>query len=338
LEVVLSADGFALEQNELSRGIAAVIVTHNSAAAVAECLAHLQGPDEIIVVDNASCDHTLEAVRHAAPKATLIANKGNRGFAAAVNQGVDACRSDLILLVNPDVALTAPITVSSPMARRAMKPEIGVVGGRLTGLDGRVQSGFTVRAFPTRLILGLEALGVNRLWPSNYFNRRYRLAQFDYDQPQRCDQPAGALMIFRRSLFQELQGFDEDFYPVWFEDVDFCLRASNAGYLNWYEPTASAVHEGAHSVSRLPLPERQKYWYGSLLRFAKKHFDPYSVACLQASIAIGLALRGIALSWSARSRTERQAYFQAMRMILTGSIANSPSEQSEKGKKQTFIA
>jgi hypothetical protein len=86
------------------------------------------------------------------------------------------------------------------------------------------------------------------------------------------------------------------------------------------------------------MPERQKYWYGSLLRFATKHFDPYSAGCIRVSSAIGLALRGIASSFSARRRPERQAYFQAMRMILTGSIANSPSEQSEKGKKQTFIA
>jgi hypothetical protein len=141
-----------------------------------------------------------------------------------------------------------------------------------------------------------------------------------------------------RSLFNELGGFDEAFYPVWFEDVDFCLRAAKAGYCNWYEPASAAIHEGGHSVTRVTLPARQKYWYGSLLRFAKKHFDPYSAGCIQASSAIGLALRGIASSFSARRRPERQAYFQAMRMILTGSIANSPSEQSEKGKKQTFTA
>jgi GT2 family glycosyltransferase len=164
------------------------------------------------------------------------------------------------------------------------------------------------------------------------------MADFDYNRSQECEQPAGALLMFRRSVFNELGGFDEGFYPVWFEDVDFCLRAVKAGYRNWYEPGDAAIHEGGHSVTRVALPERQKYWYGSLLRFAKKHFDPYSAGCIQASSAIGLALRGIASSFNARRQPERQAYFQAMRMILTGSIANSPSQQSEKGKKQTFIA
>lgn len=318
--------------------VAAVIVTYNSAAAVAECLAHLEGPDEIVVVDNASSDHTLEAVRLTVPQVKLIANERNRGFAAAVNQGVSASHSDLILLINPDAAPIEPITSSGPLAQRARQSDIGVVGGKLLGLDGCVQLGFTVRAFPTRRVLALETLGINRLWPSNGANRRYRMGDFDYSRSQECEQPAGAFLMFRRSLFDELGGFDEDFYPVWFEDVDFCLRAAKAGYRNWYEPGAAAIHEGGHSVTRVTLPERQKYWYGSLLRFAKKHFDPYSAECIRASSAIGLALRGIASSFSARRRPERQAYFQAMRMILTGSIANSPSQQSEKGKKQTFIA
>jgi GT2 family glycosyltransferase len=334
--MVFPPDRAALEEDRVS--VAAVIVTHNSAAAVAECLAHLVGPDEIVVVDNASTDHTLEAVRHAAPQARLIANERNTGFAAAVNQGVHASRSDLILLINPDAALMEPVTSSSPLAQRARQRDIGVVGGKLLGVDGCVQSGFTVRAFPTRRVLAFEALGINRLWPSNAANQRYRMAGFDHGRSQECDQPAGALMMFRRSLFDELGGFDEAFHPVWFEDVDFCLRASKAGYRNWYEPSSAAIHEGGHSVTRVTLPERQKYWYRSLLRFAKKHFDPYSAGCIRVSSAIGLALRGIASSFNARRRPERQAYFQAMLMILTGSIASSPSEQGETGKKQTFTA
>ena len=318
--------------------VAAVIVTHNSAAAVVNCLAHLQGPDQIVVVDNASSDHTLEAVRHAAPDALLIANACNKGFASGVNQGVNACRSELILLINPDAAPTAPITSDAPLAQRAKQRGVGVVGGKLVGMDGCVQAGFCVRAFPTRLVLALETLGMNRIWPSNRANQRYRMADFDHERSQPCDQPAGAFMMFRRSLFDELGGFDERFYPVWFEDVDFCLRATKAGYRNWYEPGSEAIHEGGHSVTRVTLPQRQKYWYGSLLRFAAKHFGPYSAACIQASSAVGLALRGIASSFNVRRRPERQAYFQALRMILDGRIADSPHQESERGKKRTFIA
>lgn len=309
--------------------IAAVVVTHNSAEAIRRCLPSLKGPDEIVVVDNASLDHSVEAVRHTAPQALVIQNETNKGFAAAVNQGVRACTADLILLLNPDAAVTTRIDAACSMAQRALLPEIGVVGGQLLGMDGNVQAGFTVRAFPTPSILSFETLGLNRLWPSNPLNRRYRMADFDHSQSQACEQPAGAFLMFRRSLFNELKGFDEGFYPVWFEDVDFCLRSEQAGYRNWYEPDCAAVHEGGHSVSALTLPKRHMYWYGSLLRFAQKHFDPLAAAFVQTTVAVGLALRGIASCWSKRRRPQSRAYFQAMRMTLRDSIISSPSKAED---------
>lgn len=306
----------------MSVRIVAVVVTHNSADAVAACLPQLVGPDEIIVVDNASDDHTLEAVRHSAPHARVIANKHNVGFGAAVNQGVAASSAELILLINPDAAPTAPMDATCEMAQRVFKPEIGVVGGRLLGLDGDVQSGFAVRGFPNLATLSFESLGLNHFWPSNPVNRRYRMAGFDYDLSQHCDQPAGAFMMFRRCVFEQLGGFDEGFYPIWFEDVDFCLRASQAGFSNWYEPGCEAVHHGAHSISSLTLPQRHKYWYGSVLRFARKHFGPLSATYLRAVVVVGLALRGIASGWDSEREPVRKAYFQAMRMVIVGTIGN----------------
>lgn len=304
----------------MSVRIVAVVVTHNSGDAIAECLPHLNGPDEIVVIDNASDDHTLEAVRHSSPRAQLIANEQNAGFGAAVNQGVAASSAELILLINPDAAPTGSIDASCDLARRALEPEVGVVGGRLVGVDGEVQSGFTVRGFPSLATLSFESLGLNRLWPSNRVNQRYRMVGFDHDLSQRCEQPAGALMMFRRSVFDQLGGFDEGFYPIWFEDVDFCLRASQAGYLNWYEPACEAVHHGAHSISSLTLPQRHKYWYGSVLRFARKHFGPLSATYLRAVVVVGLALRGVASGWGSGSGPVRKAYFQAMRMAIVGTL------------------
>jgi N-acetylglucosaminyl-diphospho-decaprenol L-rhamnosyltransferase len=305
--------------------VAAIVVTHNSAQAVTDCLPLLKGPDEIVVVDNASLDHTVEAVRHVAPEALLIRNKCNVGFGAAVNQGVRDSSAELIVLINPDAAPMSQMDSDCAMARRASETKIGVVGGKLVGMDGNVQSGFAVRGFPTLATLSFESLGINRIWPSNPINRRYRMAGFDYDKSQPCDQPAGAFMMFRRSVFDELGGFDEGFYPIWFEDVDFCLRASSKGYSNWYEPDCEAVHRGAHSISSLSLPQRHKYWYGSLLRFAKKHYGPLSAAYLRAVVVVGLALRGVASGWGANRRPARRAYFKTMRMALAGTIGGRDS-------------
>ena len=79
------------------------------------------------------------------------------------------------------------------------------------------------------------------------------------------EQPAGAFFMFRRSGWEQLGGFDENFWPVWFEDVDFCARLRSAGFVLRYQPEARATHAGGHSVGRIPLGLRERYWYGSLL-------------------------------------------------------------------------
>ncbi len=92
------------------------------------------------------------------------------------------------------------------------------------------QSGFTIRRFPTPAALIFELFGINRLWPSNPVNRHYRYLDRDLDQPGPVEQPAGAFLMTRRDVWESLHGFDESFHPVWFEDVDYCKRASGSGY------------------------------------------------------------------------------------------------------------
>ncbi len=227
--------------------ISAVIVTYESGDVIAACLDALRDIDDIVVVDNASSDGTGGAVESGYPGVRLIANKTNRGFAAAVNQGVRAAKADLILLLNPDTVLQTSV---EPLAD-ACAGMVGIVGGKLIGADGQAQRGFNVRAFPTAATLAAEALLLNRLWPGNPINRRYRCVGFDLDAPGPCDQPAGAFLMFSRKAFEKVEGFDEGFFPLWFEDVDFCLRAKQSGLKVFYEPAAIAVHEGGHSLRRV---------------------------------------------------------------------------------------
>ena len=107
------------------------------------------------------------------------------------------------------------------------------------------------------------------------------------------EQPAGAFFMFRRREWERLGGFDESFWPVWFEDVDFCARLRSAGFALRYQPAACAVHQGGHSVGAIPLKFREEYWYGSLLKYAAKHYRSitYGIVCL--SVALGAAGRSI---------------------------------------------
>jgi N-acetylglucosaminyl-diphospho-decaprenol L-rhamnosyltransferase len=266
-------------------------VTYNSEDVLEACLEALPELD-IVVVDNASTDSTVQR----AAGVRVIANPTNLGFAAAVNQGFQATTADLVLIMNPDVRVTASL---DPLAAACRKH--GVAGGRLTDRDGRTQQGFTIRRFPTPAVLALELLGVNRLWSANPWNLQYRYLDRDLSQPGPADQPAGAFLMVRRDVWKSLRGLDETFWPIWFEDVDFCRRAALAGFPAQYVPESTAVHLGGHSIQKIDHASRQLYWYDSLLRYAGKHFRPagYRVLCLAG--VFGVSLRTVAAVIQERS-------------------------------------
>jgi N-acetylglucosaminyl-diphospho-decaprenol L-rhamnosyltransferase len=263
-----------------------VVVTYNSADVIGRCLDSSLG-FPTVVVDNASRDATLAIVQQR-PSVRLITNVSNRGFAAAVNQGVAALETELVLLLNPDAELITPI---DPMEEACKKEGVGAAGGRLVDESGEVQSGFTLRRFPTPAALIFEVLGVNRMFPGNPVNRRYRCVDVDLDQPSEADQPPGAFLMFRRDVWQRLGGFDTQFHPLWFEDVDFCRRTRNLGLKIRYVPQVTARHRGGHSIAGLDRRCRQVYWYVSLLKYASKHFQPYAYRGVSAAVVLGSIIR-----------------------------------------------
>lgn len=270
---------------------AIIIVTYNSAAEIGACLTALSQLDgvEILVVDNASSDSTLREVQRTGVR--LIANRENRGFAAAVNQGVRASTAPLVLLLNPDTRLLHGLEA---LEAAFVNPKTGAAGGLLVAPGGEPQTGFFVRRLPTPLTLIFEVSGLNRLWPHNPVNWRYRCFDLDPTIAQNVEQPAGAFLMFRRSAWEALAGFDERFWPIWFEDVDFCARLRTAGWIVCYEPKAIAIHQGAHSIRLLSVEKRQAYWYRSLLGYGGKHFSPFIFRTICLAVAAGVFGRALA--------------------------------------------
>jgi N-acetylglucosaminyl-diphospho-decaprenol L-rhamnosyltransferase len=236
-----------------------------------------------IVIDNASHDRTLDQIR-ARKGVRVIANPANRGFAAAVNQGVQASTAECLLMLNPDTRI---LTALGDLENASQ--QYGLASGKLVDRTGMAQRGFTIRRFPTASTLWFELLGLNRFWPSNPVNRRYRYLDRDLNQAGPVEQPAGAFLLFRKDVWQRLGGLDEGFYPVWFEDVDFCLRAVQAGYRIEYVPHVAAEHLGGHSVGQVRQGCRLRYWCASLLRYAAKHYGPlaYRGVCLAVVLTSG---------------------------------------------------
>lgn len=272
--------------------VAIVIVTYNSASEIGACLDALAGLSEseaeILVVDNASADATLAEV--VARGARYIANSTNAGFAAAMNEGVRATSAPLILALNPDTRLVSGLDV---MSAQFEKPGTGAVGGLLLGDDGAPQKGFMARNLPTPAALIFEVLGINRLWPDNPVNWHYRCLGMDPLRLAEVGQPAGAFLMFSRAAWERVGGFDESFWPIWFEDVDFCARLKASGFRAYYHPLGMAKHTGAHSIAGLVLENRERYWYRSLLGYAGTHFHSagYRTTCV--AVALGAVFRAV---------------------------------------------
>src|SRR5260370_39225366 len=148
-------------------GIGIIIVTYNSGAEIGACLdAAVASGAETVVVDNASRDNTIAEVSRRGVR--LIANPGNRGFAAAVNQGFAVLNSGYVLLLNPDAVIQTSL---EPLREACDLPGSAGAGGQLVDGRGRQQAGFMVRRLPTPAALIWEALLLNPLWPGHPINR-----------------------------------------------------------------------------------------------------------------------------------------------------------------------
>jgi len=300
--------------------IAAVVITHNSEREIGPCLDALPRGLQVVVVDNASQDGTLAEIVGRSD-VHLIANPWNRGFAAAANQGIAAVDSPCVLLLNPDVELIEGL---DSLAAECAQPKVAAAGAKLVGRDGRPQKGFMFRRFPTPPALAFEVLGLNRLWPGNPVNRRYRCLDADPDLAADVEQPAGACLMIRRTVWRELGGFDEAFRPVWFEDVDFLKRAAAAGYRVRFVPSATAKHAGGHSVAQVPSGLRQLYWYGNLLMYAARHFSRTgrSVVCL--ALILGSVIRAISETVCSLSLRPVSTYAQVFRLAVVQLLITRP--------------
>lgn len=275
-----------------------------------------------IVIDNASSDRTLECIRPEGigRDVKVIANRENRGFAAAVNQGVRSSDADFILLLNPDAYLLTAVDSLVDASR-----QYGLAAGTLVDSKGR--AGFTIRRFPAPASLIFELFGINRLWPGNPVNRRYRYLDRNLDTPGAVEQPAGAFLMIRRDVWANLGGFDESFFPIWFEDVDFCRRTVNAGYQIQYMPGVRAAHVGGHSIERVPEGCRALYWCVSLLRYAHKHFRPFEYRGVCAAVVLSSVPRMVAKVIRERNLRPVTVYSKiirtAGRCLVSGETAQS---------------
>jgi hypothetical protein len=306
--------------------IGIVIVTYSSGAEIGACLDAAAGRGaEIVVVDNGSVDETAAEVTRRGVR--LIQNSGNRGFAAAVNQGFRALSASCVLLLNPDAVLQTGL---EDLRAQCQMPGVGAAAGRMLDANGRAQAGWMLRRLPTPAALCFEVLLVNRLWPRNPVNWRFRCYDLDLTrtEPVEVEQPAGAFMMIRRDAWERVGGFDERFHPLWFEDVDFCRRLRDCGLHLFYVPSAAVTHAGAHSIRKMPLGIREKYWYGSLLRYASKHFTPIQRRTVCCSVVAGSVIRAVCKLFHRGGWQELAVYWKIIGLASRHFMSGAPKQES----------
>jgi GT2 family glycosyltransferase len=236
--------------------VSIIIVSYNSAAQIGTCLRALQqqrgdSDYEIVVVDNASRDQSRAIVAEF-PAVRLLAESENWGFAGGVNRGVAAAHGRAIALLNPD-AEPAPDWLQQLLAALD-DPQIGVVGSKVVGPDGRIQS-----------------LGSNLQLPAMLSEHRQAGQPDSHHDHTIADVWAvhGAAMAFTRALWDELGGFDEGFFPAYWEECDFCERARRAGQRVVVAPQAAVRHQEASATGKYS-PEFYFYYHRNRLRYAAK--------------------------------------------------------------------
>lgn len=254
--------------------IAAIVVTHQSAETIGECLSRLraaEGVAEIRVVDNASADGTLEIVQRQAiadPRVRFIANPDNPGFAVACNQGAADSRAQWLAFVNPDCFVAADSLAR--LRDHAASLGAALVGADLVGEDGTRDAAARRRdpdfaamlRDPSRAQLGVDLDPAQALQP--------------------VEAVSGALMLLPRALFERVHGFDEG-YRLHAEDLDLCRRVREAGGVVACANDVAVVHvRGVSSRSRPVFVEWHKH--RGLWRYYRKFDAPRDDAPTRAAV------------------------------------------------------
>jgi GT2 family glycosyltransferase len=254
--------------------VSVCIVAHECRDALLGTLAALRrGADglavEVCVVDNASSDGTVAAVRACEPAVTLVANGRNEGFARAANRAIRAAGGRYVLLLNPDVALEGA-TLAKLVAWADAHPEADVVGCRLLAHDGRVQG--ACGYVPGRVALAARTLGIHNLLARCLPGRR-DLAYFAFPEaPAEVDLLVGALWLARRAAFERVGLLDEGYF-LYGEYMDWCRRARARGLRLVHHPGFAAVHAQGTSASRAPLAALA-HFHRSAVRYHRLHEAP----------------------------------------------------------------
>ncbi len=252
-------------------------------------------PSEIIVVDNASDDGSVDMVKNKFPEVRILANNVNAGFAKANNMGLKLAKGEFCLLINPDT-IVQENTLRVMLQFFGDHPDVGLAGCKILNPDGSPELACR-RSFPTPWVAFTKMIGLAALFPESRWFARYNLTFRSFDETYEVDAVSGSFMMTRRAAFNDVGGLDENFF-MYGEDLDWSYRIQQSGWKVYYVHTTSIVHYKGESTRRSGLNEIRTF-YEAMHLFVRKHYG-----------------RSILLSWSLKVGISMSANIAIVRSML----------------------
>ena len=249
------------------------VVSWNACDDLRACLASIPGACsdqstvETVVVDNASVDGSPEMVEREFPSVRLVRLSENTGFSGGNNKALEDLDTEFAFLLNSD-AVCAPGAIDCLLAYADAHPEVGMVGPKVLNPDGSLQ--YSCRRWPTPAAGVFRNVWIGRWFPQNRPAADYLMRDYDHESPRAVDWLSGCALMVRRSCIEKIGQLDGKTFFFYCEDMDWCLRAHQAGFGVEYVPDALVWHKIGGSTDRIAdrmIVEHSR----SMVKFWRKH-------------------------------------------------------------------
>lgn len=277
--------------------LSVIIVNYNAGEFLKACVESIYKetkdlPFDIWVVDNNSFDNSIRAIKNCFPDVHVIENTRNVGFAKANNIAISKTNADYILMLNPDT-LIKENAIGKTVKFMEENPKIGIAGCKVLNEDGTLQLACR-RSIPTPKIAFWRLTGLSFLFPKSRAMARYNLTYLNPNKPNKVDAVSGAFLMIRKKVIDEIGVLDENFF-MYGEELDWCLRATKAGWLVMYYPNAKIIHYKGR-CSKFNTRKATLEFYRAMYLFHKKHFAKRHSTIINYIIYTGIILKAAA-SW-----------------------------------------
>jgi GT2 family glycosyltransferase len=277
--------------------VSIIIVNYNTKKLLRGCLESVHAgangtPFDIQVADNNSHDGSVAMLKAEFPRVKVVENRSNVGFSKANNHLIAQTNADYVLLLNPDTLVIGD-AIERVLKYMEEHREVGICGCRVLNADGTLQLACR-RSIPTPKVAFYRLSGLSRLFPGNRTLGKYNLTYEDPEKTHEVDAVSGAFLMIRRRTIEDIGLLDEQFF-MYGEELDWCLRAKQAGWSVVYYPEAEIIHYKGEST-KYNCRKAAFEFYRAMYLFHRKHFAGKCSHLTNLLIYTGIVLKALG-SW-----------------------------------------